>query len=100
MDSKENLERSRELQHQTKDAGLAFLMTDLDTALTFAQSALQAGNDSDKKMRNQTNARKGYDAILHLSRRIAPLCTEVEKQDLERKFGILKDALEQLGEKL
>ncbi len=100
MNIEENIARSLEIRRQTKEAGLAFLKTDVEAALTFAQVALQAGSDSERKSRNQTNARKGYDSIARLIRRIAPLCTEGEKQEFEQKFDKLRDALKRLGETL
>ena len=46
------------------------LMTDSRVGLTFARLASEAAAGSEKRIRNQANARKAYDTVLSLSRKI------------------------------
>jgi hypothetical protein len=97
----ENIARSSELQHEFNAAGLAFLKTEVDTSMTFAQLALGAGTDSEKKTRNQANAREGYNTILRLSERFPPkMMSEPDRQQFELRLKELRAALEGLGEQL
>lgn len=81
---------------QLKQAGIDFLKTDLDIALTFADTAMRSGKDPAKKERNRRNARRGYDTVLRM----------LEKQDLTRNdanflfqhLQVLKSRLQELGE--
>ena len=73
------------------------LTTDLDAGLTFAKIAEQDGNDADKRHRNQANARKAYDSVVHYKERLET--TAEQKQDLDVKLKLLKAALKRLGEK-
>jgi hypothetical protein len=96
-----NITRGSEVQQESNRVGIAFLITELGTALSFAHAALQAGNNSGKRSRNQANARKGYDTILRLRTRLSFVDEpEAKMLEIERKFRELKDALEQLGELL
>jgi hypothetical protein len=72
-----------------------FLKTDVETALTFSSIALQT-EDLSKRQRNRRNARKGYDTILRLARRVR-LSTD-DEQFLSEKMGRLKSELQRLGE--
>ena len=73
-----------------------FLKVDLDIALTFADIALNAGADSEKRIRNQANARKAYDNAIHLLRRLT--LANVEVREVDQKLRRLKSALQELGE--
>jgi hypothetical protein len=72
-----------------------FIRTDLDVALTFAQIARQTG-ESEKTIRNQRNARKAYDAVLHYMGTAS--LTRFDQENLTRKLALLKSALLSLGE--
>jgi hypothetical protein len=72
-----------------------FIRTDLDIAVTFAQIASQTG-ESEKTIRSQRNARKGYDAVF-LAISTAAL-THFERENIRRKLESLKSALQKLGE--
>ena len=76
--------------------GIEFLKTDLETGLTFASIAVNAGNDLGKKRRNQANARKAYDTVLAWSRRL--VLTKADAHQIEEKLGKLQAILRSLGE--
>ena len=76
--------------------GIEFLKTDLETGLTFASIAVNAGDDLAKKRRNQANARKAYDTVLAWSRRI--VLTKTDAHQIEEKLGKLQAILRSLGE--
>ena len=101
MDRAENIANASELQQQVNTAAIAFLETEIETALTFAQVAFQAGNDYVKKRRNQENARKAYEAIMWARRRFSLTeLTAGDREAIEDKLSRLKAQLEQLGEQL
>lgn len=87
----ELLEQGKKFNQVTTD----FLKVDLETALTFSGIALQADNDV-KKKRNQQSARKAYDTVLTLLRRVEP--DERDAQELRANLQRLKSELETLGE--
>jgi hypothetical protein len=100
MNSSENIAKSSELKREANTAGVAFLRTELDSSLTFAQLALQAG-DEEKKSRNRANARKGYDTFMHLRERFSlGDLSAAERQEMEQKLTKLEAALRRLGETL
>lgn len=76
---------------------VSFLKIDLDTALTFAEIALQA-KDGDKRERNRHNARVGYDTVLRLLPKVSP--THGDAKVLTEKLRLLKADLVKLGERL
>ncbi len=99
MNTEENpVARSSKLQRELNTAGRNFIQVELDTSLTFAQQALDAGDDLQKRSQDQANARKGYDTLKHLSERFSPPLSEADQQEFELKFRHLKAALRQLGE--
>ena len=85
-----------DLASELNQNGVEFLKTDVDTGLTFASIALDAGNDLAKKERNRANARKAYDTVVAWSRRLA--LAESDAHQLEDKLAKLKTALCNLGE--
>jgi hypothetical protein len=91
--------QSQELRRDTKTVGQAFLKAELTTALTFVRAALQAGNDPERKRRNQAYARKVFDTITTLSRRLSPPAVFGESAYAEG-LEELRAALEKLGEPL
>ena len=76
-------------------AGAEFLKVDAETGLTLARVALSTPN-GEKKRRNQKSARKAYDTILRLLKRITP--TDADARELNIRLHELKDDLIQLGE--
>lgn len=89
----QHLSRIREALNRNK---VAFLMTDLDTALTFAHIASQAGHDLEKKNRNQHNARQAYDTVLRFLKHATPNARQ--SRDIQDRLSRLRLALEMLGE--
>lgn len=78
--------------------GLEFVKTDLGVALTFAHIALQANGDSHKKLRNQANARKAYDAVITWMNRLT--INETDAVKIGEKLHKLRSTLKELGELL
>lgn len=76
-------------------AGTEFLKVDAATGLTLARSALSTGN-AEKKRRNQKSARKAYDTILRLLKKVTP--TDADARQLNEDLHELKDDLIELGE--
>ena len=74
----------------------AFLISDLEIALTMAGLARNAEKDSDKRIRNQENARQAYVAVLRLSKGMS--LSKSEHEQLREKLEELKSALRELGE--
>jgi hypothetical protein len=72
-----------------------FVRTDLDVALSFAEIARQT-DERAKVVRNQRNARKGYDAGLQFMS--TANITDFEREIIRVKLGRLKSALLNLGE--
>ena len=72
------------------------LMIDSRVGLTFATLASEAASGSEKRIRNQANARRAYDAVLRASDDTS--FTESQTQELAGKMKVLKSALEALGE--
>lgn len=79
-----------------KRTGAEFLSADIDTALTFVGLARSASDDSEKKSRNQRNARKAYDKVQELLARLR-LSAE-EQSEVNDKLRRLKAELTNLGE--
>ena len=73
-------------EQQFNRAGTNFLKADVATALTFSEVALST-DDPDKKRRNQQSARKAYDTVLRMAKKI-----NLREEDAKE----LKDALRQL----
>jgi hypothetical protein len=76
--------------------GFTFFLSDIALAMTMAHIAADAGDDSQKKIRNQENARRAYDTVLRLSNKTC--LTDNERDELNGKLGELRSALEKLGE--
>jgi len=72
------------------------LMTDSRVGLTFAHLASEAAAGSEKRIRNQANARKAYDAVLSISSKTS--LSAMESRELAEGLDRLKSALEALGE--
>ena len=73
------------------------LRTDSRIGLTFATLASGAAG-TEKRIRNQANARKAYDAVLSGSRKMS--LSEDERQELTAGLDKLRSALGVLGEQL
>lgn len=73
-----------------------FLSTDIDSALIFIGLARSEHDDSEKKFRNQRNARKAYDKIRELFPRLG--LSPEEQSKINQKLSYLKSELQALGE--
>ena len=74
-----------------------FIRTDLDVALSFAEIARQT-DEREKAIRNQQNARKGYDAGFQFMS--TAKITDFDREVIGVKLRRLKSALLDLGEAL
>ncbi len=93
---RDEIEKGKLIQEQSRKAGENFLQTELETSLTFARQALSAGDNAEKRERGRANARKGYDTLLRLRPKFPiPLS---EEQDFSARLEVLKSALRNLGE--
>ena len=72
------------------------LKTDVETALTFVRIAKHAGTNTEKRNRNQANARKAYNSVSAYEKRLK--LSDDEKRELSEKMKHLKSALTDLGE--
>ena len=90
----EQLRASKQALNRT---GAQFLKTDLETALTFCKAARNT-QDPQKKDRNQRFARKAYDTILRLMKKIT--LSDTDAKELNQKLERLKEQLVELGEAL
>lgn len=81
---------------KTEKAGFHFFISDLDLAITLTRIASDSQEDSEKRGRNQANARQAYDTISRISARA--VLNEEERQQVKEKLNQLRSALERLGE--
>ena len=95
----ETMAKSAELARETREARVTFLKTEVITGLTFAQTSLEADAGSEKRTRNQANARKAYDTILKWLARLSDEGSMgIDAKELEPELTELKQALRELGE--
>jgi hypothetical protein len=81
---------------QLNKSFVAFVITDLDAALTFLDVA-DASRIVETKHRNHRNARKAYDAVIRFLQNISP--DEVQRAEIDLKLATLESRLRALGEK-
>lgn len=84
------------LRSSLNQTSLEFLNIDIETALTLAGIALSASRGSEKRERNIAHARRAYDTITRLARRVE--VTPEQASLLDEKLDKLKKTLQQLGE--
>lgn len=77
--------------------GAQFLKVELQTGLTFASIAAREEPGSEKRIKNQGNARKAYETVLRLRDRIE-IPTDAATRDIQNGLDRLRSALEKLGE--
>ena len=75
---------------------IEFLLTDLETALTFMDVARTSG-DQEIKQRNHTNAHLAYDTVIRFLPKVKP--TAAQQQAIDEKLSLLKARLEAVGER-
>jgi hypothetical protein len=93
----EAIRRAKEVLEQIQQTGTTFFLADLDLAMTFTQIASEAPEDSEKRVRNQANARHAYDEISRISS--AAVLTDNERKEVDHKLAELRSALQRLGER-
>lgn len=76
-------------------ASVAFLNTEAETGLLFAEIAEQSTN-IERKARNRANARLAYNTVLRFIGQVS--FTEAESESLNLKMAKLKIRLQTLGE--
>jgi hypothetical protein len=76
------------------EAGLGFVLIELDLGATFCELALSTQNEENKE-RNTRNGRKAHDSALHFLQKLSPDSTE--QTIINKKFSCLNELLEQLG---
>jgi hypothetical protein len=75
--------------------GVEFLLTDLETALTFMDVAATSEVEETTR-RNHENARRAYDTVVRLLRNLHP--TEAEQRELDERLSALKARLQAVGQ--
>ncbi len=76
------------------ESGVAFILVDLDTALTFMDVAATSEIQENVE-RNHRNARNAYDTALHLLTLVRPDASQ--RKTIEDKLATLKARLEAVG---
>ena len=72
-----------------------FLFADLDLAMTFMDVAA-ASHIEETIRRNHNNARKAYDAVVHLLEKLTPAVWQW--QEINAKLAVLKTRLQAVGQ--
>ena len=81
--------------HDLIETGVEFLLVDLDLAMTFMDVA-ETSRLEDTKHRSHKNARKAYDAALHLLEKLKP--DAGQRRVIDAKLARLKARLEAAGQ--
>ena len=79
----------------TNDSGVAFLLTDLDLALTFMEVA-RVSRIEETVLRNHANARIAYDTVLRLLTQLEPNAAQLLV--IDAKLALLKAQLQAVGQ--
>ncbi len=90
------LKRADEQIMRAYTKGVKTLKVDVSTGLTRAAIASQAPQRSEKRLRNQREARKAYDSVIAWMQRLDVAPTDA--QEIADGLAQLKLSLEQLGE--
>ncbi|WP_058189874.1 hypothetical protein [Terracidiphilus gabretensis] len=85
-----------ELNGDSNETGVQFLLMDVDLALTFMDVTNVAG-DEETKQRNYANARAAFDNVSHLLERFTPSVSQ--KLIIDNKLAILKLRLLAVGQR-
>ena len=72
-----------------------FLLTDIDTALTFMDVA-ESTDKADIRKRNYANARRAYDTVVRLMQNLS--LDDTEEAELAEKLALLKLRLQSVGQ--
>ncbi len=84
---------TQDILNATNHSLVAFIKTELNTALVFASIAAGAGLDSYKRLRSVSNARVAYEGALHFLRFVQ--MTPAEAQQVVAKVEEVKAVLAQ-----
>jgi len=90
------VKRARLRLGRIEKTGATFLITDLGVAMTLTRIASGAGEDSEKRIRNQASARRAYNQVSRISHHAR--LTDNQRQNVDDKLVELRSALETLGE--
>jgi hypothetical protein len=91
--TKEVLTRACQRLERIEKTGATFFLTDLDMGMTLTRIASDASKDSEKRSRNQANARHAYDEVSRMSR--GAVLSDNERNDVDEKLAELRSALQQ-----
>lgn len=94
--TKEVLTRAHQRLEGIQQTAMTFFLTDLDVAMTLIRIANDAPRGSEKRSRNQANARHAYDEVSRISR--CTVLPENDRNGVEEKLAELRSALQMLGE--
>ncbi len=83
-----------EILRDSNDAGLTFLLTDSEMALTLLGLA-ESTADANTRSRRIREARKAYDTIVHLLSRLKP--DAAQSQQLSERVSLLRKRLVEVG---
>ena len=72
-----------------------FLLTDLDTALTFLDVAESTLNQATRQ-RNHANARRAYDTVVRLMQNLS--LDDTQREQLAERLALLKSRLQNVGQ--
>lgn len=85
----------KSLSEETNHVRVEFIKLELDTAITIAKHARQS-TDAETVASHRRNARRAYDAGLHLLS--TTTLSQMEYENVTAKLEWLRSALESLGE--
>ena len=83
------------MRSDLNQAGVNFLLADLDLATTFLDLA-QTSRNEETVRRNHNNARTAYDAVVRLSRNLTP--EPAQRRTIDEKLALLKTLLQAVGQ--
>jgi hypothetical protein len=83
-----------QLREDANETGVQFLLTEVDTGLTFLEVASVTNSDETRK-RNYKNARLAYDTVVRLKTRL--LLTGAQRNQIETGLAKLRNILEGKG---
>jgi hypothetical protein len=82
-------------RERMNETGAAFLKLDVEMGLTFVDTARQT-NDLSRRRRNRRSARKAYDTVLRLTKKVH--LNQEDARSVAQGLDRLKSELESMGE--
>ena len=95
--SKRLMPDASHIAEEFSQRGTEFLKIELQTGLTLAKIAVDKEPGTQERQKSQANARKAYDTVLRLRRRIG-IYGKQNESEIEELLKRLRSALERLGE--